>query len=52
MLFTIYLMSIYGHFTQQYYGNKMIFPEKSFLISGISYYKEKCSNIDVREHLY
>jgi len=38
-------MSIYGHFTQQYYGNKIIFPEKSFLISGISFYKENCSNI-------
>ena len=38
-------MSIYGHFTQQYYGNKIIFPEKSFKISGISFYKEHCSNI-------
>jgi hypothetical protein len=38
-------MSIYGHFTQQYYGNKIIFPEKSFLISGISFYTENCSNI-------
>ncbi len=38
-------MSIYGHYTQQYYGNKIIFPEKSFLISGISFYKENCSNI-------
>jgi hypothetical protein len=38
-------MSIYGHFTQQYYGNKIIFPEKSFLISGISFYNENCSNI-------
>jgi hypothetical protein len=38
-------MSIYGHFTQQYYGNKIIFPEKSFLISGISFYKENYSNI-------
>ena len=38
-------MSIYGHFTQQYYGDKIIFPEKSFLISGISFYKENCSNI-------
>ncbi len=38
-------MSIYGHFTQQYYGNNIIFPEKSFLIAGISFYKENCSNI-------
>ena len=38
-------MSIYGHFTQQYYGNKIIFPEKSFLISGISFYKNNCLDI-------
>ena len=38
-------MSIYGHFTQQYYGNKIIFPENSFLISGISFYKENCSDV-------
>lgn len=38
-------MSKYGHFTQQYYGNKISFPEKSFLISGISFYKDKISNI-------
>jgi hypothetical protein len=38
-------MSIYGHYTTQYYGNKIDFPEKSFLISGISFYKENCSNI-------
>jgi hypothetical protein len=38
-------MSIHGHFTQQYYGNNIIFPEKSFLIAGISFYKENCSNI-------
>ena len=38
-------MSIYGHYTQQYYGNKIIFPENSFLISGISFYQENCSNI-------
>ncbi len=38
-------MSIFGHYTQQYYGNKIIFPEQSFLISGISHYKKNCSNI-------
>jgi len=38
-------MSIYGHFTQQYYGNKINFPEKSFLISGISFHKENCCKI-------
>ena len=38
-------MSIHGHYTQQYYGNKIDFPEQSFLISGISFYKDNCSNI-------
>lgn len=38
-------MSIYGHCTQQYYGNKIQFPEKSFLIAGTSFYKDKISNI-------
>ena len=38
-------MSIYGHFTQQYYGNKIVFPKESFLISGISFYKDNCVNI-------
>lgn len=45
-------MSNYGHFTQQYYGNKIIFPEKSFLISGISFYKENCSNITYDTELF
>jgi hypothetical protein len=45
-------MSIYGHFAQQYYGNKIIFPEKSFLISGISFYKENCSNITYDTELF
>jgi hypothetical protein len=30
---------------KQYFGKKIIFPEKSFLISGISFYQENCSNI-------
>jgi hypothetical protein len=38
-------MSIYGHYTQQYYGNKIIFPENSFLISGISFYQDNCLDI-------
>jgi hypothetical protein len=38
-------MSNYGNFTQQYYGNKIQFPEKSFLIAGTSFYKDKLSNI-------
>lgn len=44
-------MSIYGHFTQQYYGNKIIFPEKSFLISGISFYKNNCLDITYENEL-
>ena len=38
-------MSIYGHYTEQYYGNKIEFPKESFLISGTSYYKENCKEI-------
>jgi hypothetical protein len=38
-------MSIYGHYTQQYYGNKIPFPDKSFLVSGISFYKDNCLDI-------
>lgn len=44
-------MSIYGHFAQQYYGNKIIFPENSFLISGISFYKESCVDITYETEL-
>jgi hypothetical protein len=45
-------MSIYGHFTQQYYGNKINFPKKSFLIAGISFYKENCLNITYDTELF
>lgn len=38
-------MSIYGHYNHQYYGNKKCFPEESFLISGISFYKHNCCDI-------
>ena len=38
-------MSNYGHYTHQYYGNKIQFPEKSFLIAGTSFYKDNISNI-------
>ena len=38
-------MSIYGHYAHQYYGNKIQFPEKSFLIAGTSFYKDNISNI-------
>ena len=39
------IMSIYGHYTQQYYGNKVPFPVDSFLISGTSFYGENCGKI-------
>ena len=38
-------MSIYGHYTQQYYGNKEVFPAASFLISGTSFHGENCKQI-------
>ena len=44
-------MSIYGHYTQQYYGNKISFPEQSFLIAGISFYKNNCSYITYETEL-
>ena len=44
-------MSIYGHYNHQYYGNKIIFPENSFLISGISFYKDNCLNINYETEL-
>ena len=44
-------MSIYGHYTQQYYGNKIIFPENSFLISGISHYRDNCLDISFETEL-
>ena len=44
-------MSIHGHYTQQYYGNKISFPEQSFLIAGISFYKNNCSDITYESEL-
>lgn len=44
-------MSIYGHYSEQYYGNKIIYPEESFLISGISFYKENCINLSNKTEL-
>ena len=44
-------MSIYGHFTQQYYGNKIDFPVNSFLISGTSFYKNELLNITYETEL-
>ena len=34
-------MSNYGHYTHQYYGNKINFPENSFKITGISFFEDK-----------
>ena len=45
-------MSVYGHFTLQYYGNKIIFPEKSFLISGITNFKDNCLDITYSSDLF
>jgi len=36
-------MIIYGRYTKNSYKNR--FPENSFLISGISFYKKNCVNI-------
>ena len=44
-------MSIYGHYAEHYYGNKIIFPENSFLVSGISFYKNNCLNITYETEL-
>ena len=44
-------MSIHGHYTHQYDGNKITFPEKSFLISGISFYKKNCLDITYETEL-
>lgn len=44
-------MSNYGHYTQQYHGNKIIFPENSFLISAISFYQNNCTGIDYKTEL-
>ena len=44
-------MSLYGHYAQQYYGNKIEFPEESFLISGISFYTENCEGITYETEL-
>ena len=38
-------MSNYGHFTRDYYGNKINFPKESFLIAGISHYQDNLIDI-------
>ena len=40
-------MSNYGHFSIQYYGNKINFPKESFLIAGISHYQNNLVDIDL-----
>ena len=37
----------FGHYTAQYYGNKIKFPEESFLIAGISYYQNNLVDINL-----
>lgn len=44
-------MSIYGHFTGQYYGNKIKFPDESFLVAGISHYQDNLLEIDLDSNL-
>lgn len=38
-------MSIYGHYSHQYDGNRIQFPIESFTISGISHHKQNCEGI-------
>ena len=40
-------MSNYGHFSIQYYGNKIKFPTESFLIAGISFYQNNLVDINL-----
>jgi hypothetical protein len=44
-------MSIYGHFNDQYYGNKIKFPKESFLIAGISYFQDNLVDINCNSKL-
>ena len=44
-------MSVYGHYAYQYYGNKIIFPKESFLVAGISFYKDNCLDITYETEL-
>ena len=38
-------MSNYGHYNQQYYGNKIDFHPSSFKIAGISFYEEDAKKV-------
>jgi hypothetical protein len=44
-------MSIYGHYAQQYYGNKVSFPKESFLVAGISFNQDNCEDINYDDEL-
>ena len=44
-------MSLYGHYNAQYYGNKIKFPEYSFLIAGISHYQYNLKEINYNSNL-
>lgn len=46
-LYLLLYMSNFGHFDIQYHGNKINFPEESFLISGISYYQNNLVDINL-----
>ena len=43
-------MSIYDHYIQ-YYENKDFFPETSFLISNINFYKDNCLDLTYETEL-
>lgn len=45
-------MSIYGHYNQQYDGNRIEFPEQSFTIAGISRYEANCKDITYNTMLF
>ena len=40
-------MSKFGHYEQQYWGNKIKFPIESFLIAGISHYQKSLGDIPI-----
>ena len=44
-------MSNYGHYNAQYYGNKIKFPDESFLIAGISFYQDNLKDINFNSEI-
>ena len=44
-------MSKFGHFSDQYFGNKIDFPAESFKIAGISYHQDNLKDIDYNSQL-